>query len=584
MKLIIIFFFIFCCYLSTSHSQNLYHCDFEDKCEDFLFDSYWIVENISSHIDHTYGNLSGHYITYTNTSTSTPLTTFRTRNWVYTSANFTTCLTLWIYSGPGRVNYEIQMAQGDDLQTRLPVGNIGMNLDDPQWRSMTIEMPYVSHYIPYIVLTNITSKLDLDDISVSSCPTTRPIQPKITVLSCDFDENLCPELFSLPYYTYSWSVVEAQLAHNYTSDAPIVDYSMNDTQGHYIWVNNSRSSQKGVSGYLSTKVFNFTRDDPTFCLSFYYYGYGIPVENRQLSVFALTNGSKTSLEKIWPINPIDYKYAVNQWTWAYVSLPIGTYSLLFRTETNHPQSGSFTLDLIEISSCEYLQRYFYGISNLNFTCDFDSSADYMCGISNDMAGLQPQSTIDFTVQSPRTIDDRELGPTESSGYSGPNFLYWSRSGSSPTSVTSGQFKTPLLETSPDMCVRFSYFISSPDDLFDEPNMKLEVLTLGCANETIRTVKVDNTYRWEMLTTTLDNIICTQSIYFRITQQQPTRAAVAIDDITIGSCFGLPPLTTTTSTRRPSTTTLFNKTSSNYVNSIFLMIILIFLLKIHSSNC
>ncbi len=53
-----------------------YKCDFEEKYEDCTFDSYWIVHNISSYKDHTYGNLSGHYITYTNTSISQPLTIF----------------------------------------------------------------------------------------------------------------------------------------------------------------------------------------------------------------------------------------------------------------------------------------------------------------------------------------------------------------------------------------------------------------------------------------------------------------------------------------------------------------------------
>ena len=223
--------FLIVCSISTSQSQIFYNCDFEESCNDFIFDSYWFVDNVSSHIDHTYGNLSGHYITYTNTSVSYPLTTFRTRDWIDTSSNLTACLTQWIYSGPGGVYFEIELAQGDDLQARNPIGVIGMSLDDPQWRSTTIEIPYTTHFVLDTIFTNITSSLDLDDISVSLCPSTNPIPPITRVLDCDFDENLCPELFSFSNYSYSWSMVQAEEAQNYTKTAPAVDYSVGDKTG-----------------------------------------------------------------------------------------------------------------------------------------------------------------------------------------------------------------------------------------------------------------------------------------------------------------------------------------------------------------
>lgn len=219
------------CSISTSQSQIFYKCDFEESCEDFIFDSYWIVDNVSSHIDHTYGNLSGHYITYTNTSESYPLTTFRTRDWIDTPSNLTACFTQWIYSGPGGVYFNVELAQGDDLQARNPIGGVGMNLNDPQWRGGTIEVPYTTHFVLYAIYTNITSLLDLDDISVSSCPSTKPIPPITKALDCDFDQNLCPELFSFSNYSYSWSTVQAEVAQNYTTTAPAVDYSVGDKTG-----------------------------------------------------------------------------------------------------------------------------------------------------------------------------------------------------------------------------------------------------------------------------------------------------------------------------------------------------------------
>jgi hypothetical protein len=153
--------------LTTTQSAMFYGCDFEKKCDDFVFDSYWIVHNVSSHEDHTYENISGHYITYMNTSTSQPLTTFRTQNWVDSApANFTTCISQWIYSGPGEVYLELELAQGDDLQARLPVGVFGMNINDPQWRETTFELPFLNHFVPFILFTNITSALDIDDLWV----------------------------------------------------------------------------------------------------------------------------------------------------------------------------------------------------------------------------------------------------------------------------------------------------------------------------------------------------------------------------------------------------------------------------------
>ena len=52
--------------------------------------------------------------------------------------------------------------------------------------------------------------------------------------------------------------------------------------------------------------------------------------------------------------------------------------------------------------------------------------------------------------------------------------------------------------------------------------------------------------WEFVPTSLRSIVCIQSIYFRIGQRRPTKAAAAIDDITITPCSALPLLTTTSS--------------------------------------
>jgi len=140
-------------------------------------------------------------------------------------------LSQWIYSGPGEVVFELELAQGDDLQARIQVSGIGLNMDDPQWRGTTVELPYTTRFVPYVIYTNITSLLDLDDLSVSLCNSSKPIPPLIKVLDCDFDKTLCPDLVSLSNYSYSWSMVQAEQAKNYTTTAPAVDYSIGDQTG-----------------------------------------------------------------------------------------------------------------------------------------------------------------------------------------------------------------------------------------------------------------------------------------------------------------------------------------------------------------
>ncbi|CAF4703219.1 unnamed protein product, partial [Rotaria socialis] len=211
------------------------------------------------------------------------------------------------------VYYTIELAQGDDLQARLPVGGIGMNLIDPQWRDVTIEMPYATHFVPFIQFTNITSSLDIDDLAISLSSSSKPIPPITTILDC-----------------------------------------------HYIWLNNSDSLQPGGAGYLSTRLFRITVSDPVYCLSFQYYRFGLTFRTSKLTVLAFDEQNQKSIAQIWPINSINYTYINQRWSWAYAPLLIGSYSLLFRMDSDYEVDSSFALDSISVNSCGYLQKYFYG--------------------------------------------------------------------------------------------------------------------------------------------------------------------------------------------------------------------------------
>lgn len=255
-------------------------------------------------------------------------------------------------------------------------------------------------------------------------------------------------------------------------------------------------------------------------------------------------------------------------SWAYTPLRLGNYSLLFQMSSNEEIDSSFALDSISIHSCQYLQKYLDPTSRLQFACDFDSNFDRTCGIRDDDTDFDPQSTLKYTIQSPDTIADRELGPRQTTGWSGPWFLYWSRSEQTSSTLINGQVKTPVIETNRDMCIRFAYFVNSTGVQPNENNTKIHVITRGCETVLVWSLELDHSYGWQLITTNLPPIACTQTIDFQMTQQRPTRVAIAFDDITIAQCGTFDVLTTTVP---PSTTTFFNRSSLNSIHLILFLL-------------
>ncbi|UJR07742.1 hypothetical protein I4U23_012026 [Adineta vaga] len=362
--------------------------------------------------------------------------------------------------------------------------------------------------------------------------------------------------------------------------APSVDYSVGDQTGHYLWLNNSDSLKWGGAGYLNTRLFNFTRDDLIFCLSFRYYRFGTAFHTSKLTVFAWDQTNGESLLQVWPINPVNYTYFNQRWSWAYAPLPIGNYSLLFRMDSEARVNSSFAMDSIDISSCGYQQNYFRGNSYLNFACDFDSDNNHYCGIRDDYKNLSPQYVLNISIVTPNRISNGGLGPKYSSGISGDWFLYWGRSQDTSSTLVYGQFKTPLIETNADMCIRFAYFVNSTSVQLDERNTQIQVLTLDCTNEILWSNKLDNSLGWRIVTMSFIPNACRESIYFRIIHPRPTPVAVAFDDITIAPCSSLDEVTTAVP---PITTTPINKSASNFINFTLIFTTLIFLFKLQLSD-
>lgn len=226
--------------ITTCQLQEIYYCDFEEDCDGLLFDKYWTVNNVSTHADHTYGNLSGHYITTTDLGTWKPAINFRAKDWIEPPTNMTACLTQWIYSNETKIVFGGELAQGDDLQSRLSAGFIGIGGNNSKWVGFTIELFYADRFIVFGSYFNVSQSIDLDDMSISLCNNSRS-PPETKVLECDFDRNLCPELISLSNYSYSWSVIQAKQALIDAKEAPPVDYSVGDETGTILKDNYSPS-------------------------------------------------------------------------------------------------------------------------------------------------------------------------------------------------------------------------------------------------------------------------------------------------------------------------------------------------------
>ncbi len=142
-------------------------------------------------------------------------------------------------------------------------------------------------------------------------------------------------------------------------------------------------------------------------------------------------------------------------------LPIGEYSLLFRIVREEPWSG-FAIDNIGITTCRYSRPTLnYEIASfLNFSCDFEQDQCRMTAPTGSSSLF-----YNFTRVNGNTLVNKTLGPlidhttNTSRGY----FLYWNYTLPFRSSAI-GQIITPGIETDVLMCLKFSYYVKSFDNL------------------------------------------------------------------------------------------------------------------------
>jgi hypothetical protein len=286
-------------------------CDFETLCDDFDVDSNWgLTDGLhpqSINHDHTLNTSSGHYLFYSPKS-SPPFSNIeaeiKTKDWLNLSTDQAVCFRMWYYTPRLSLPFTIQLVQGDDEQlTRIFVSISGKDPSINDWTLINVTLPAEKIKL-FIRLNASVGPLVFDDLSISYCDGPSPIPPK-SLFNCDFESSCVDNIVSLPDYPYQWSMINASDAVKIESRAPWVDFTFSNQSGHYAVVLNSKMIEKGKVGYLATQTrFNITADE-SFCLNFYYYGYGQQYVSN-LKIYAWLSDSSDTIQQLWPPSYREY--------------------------------------------------------------------------------------------------------------------------------------------------------------------------------------------------------------------------------------------------------------------------------------
>ncbi|CAF4349964.1 unnamed protein product [Rotaria sp. Silwood2] len=460
------------CLITYSYTESyLLRCDFETPCTNFTTDQNWgLTDGFHPRPidhDHTLNNKSGHYLFYSPISEARfQLAEIKTTDWLTAPTDRAICFQMWYYTPRLSLPFSIQLVQGDDeLLTRVIASIPGKDPSVNDWTQINLLLPAEKIKI-YVRLNVSVGPLAFDDFTVDYCDKPRPSPPD-TLLACDFESYCTDKFISLPEYIYQWSVIEADDAVKQQRQAPPIDYTFGNGSGHYVWLKNSTYIQPGNVAYLATRSSLNLTSNQTYCLNFQYYGYARNWYKTNLKIYSMISNETPVVQMLWPTyRSGEYQYTPNQWTWGIINLPVGYYSLLFRVDYSDIVDGSYALDNIEITSCDYptssLTPY---DSFLSFSCNFDNQT--MCDMTNGDQFTKP--TFNFTVMTGDTIPDRSLGPTRdhTSNSSSGGFIYWNRQLPFIPGDNGVVEPSKTIQQNTGMCVRFAYYVKMLYGLIDE---------------------------------------------------------------------------------------------------------------------
>jgi hypothetical protein len=299
--LIMLSLVVLCIALIYSGQAFLFRCDLEMPCTNFTIDYNWgLTDGLHPQPidhDHTLNTSLGHYLFY-QPQNRTPFifAQIKTTNWVQPTTERAVCFSMWYYTPRVTCPFSIQLIQGDDEELSRIVATVpGKDSLTNDWTQVNVTLPAERVKI-FIRLNDTNGPLAFDDLTVDFCDGPRPLPPKI-LLSCNFESSCTSTLYSLPYYPYQWSTIQASDAAKQEDQAPSIDYTFGNQSGHYTWLDNYQQIEKGYVGYLATRAaFNITANE-TFCLNFEYYGYG-QQDTGHLKVYAWN--APNEVQPLWP--------------------------------------------------------------------------------------------------------------------------------------------------------------------------------------------------------------------------------------------------------------------------------------------
>lgn len=230
---------------------------------------------------------------------------------------------------------------------------------------------------------------------------------------------------------------------------------------------------------------------------------------------------------------------------------MGNYQLLFHIDNAELYTGSFAIDNISITSCDYPPTTFVDEGSLlSFSCDFDDQT--MCLMSNGNR-ITPVN-YNFSVFTGYTVPNQDLGPLRdhtNDSMSG-GFLYWNRT----LPFTVGDYgliqHSRPVEANGAMCLHFAFFVNS--SISNQNATTIGVGVSGCIGASLWSQSLDDSQGWQVVTIPVPKNPCRQTFSLSVGQSQTVPVSVAFDDIEVVQCTTLPPNTTTTSTTTTTTTT------------------------------
>lgn len=228
-------------------------------------------------------------------------------------------------------------------------------------------------------------------------------------------------------------------------------------------------------------------------------------------------------------------------------------------ETYATGVNSFALDNIDITSCDYPLSYISYDSLLSFSCDFDNLT--MCNMFND----QGSSTYNFTVLTPETIPNQELGPAQdhTSNSTTGGFLYWNNDIPGNSSDRGRIYVPKSIEQNSDMCIQFAYYVKS--NMTNNNTVVIRLSNDANSNTILWYQTLFDSQGWQTVHLSLNKIAQVVQFYFEVYRIESALIAVAFDDIKIDQCN---PIISTTIPTTPTTTktTVTDSTSTSTMTS------------------